>query len=69
MILNTEAHINERTNARMRMAAGSRSGDLFLSTASRRGGLSFTRFYDRLNVDGHANIYLSSVQSVPDITM
>lgn len=37
----TEARINERTLARMRMAAGSRSGDLFLSTGSRRGGLSF----------------------------
>lgn len=39
MILNTEARINERTLARMRMAAGSRSGDLFLSTGLHRGGL------------------------------
>lgn len=40
MILNTEARIYERMLARMRMAAGSRSGDLFrLNTAFRHGGL------------------------------
>lgn len=33
----------------MRMAAGSRSGDLFLGTGFHRGGLSFVWFYDYLN--------------------